>query len=160
MSEITVYPARAVRTMEPSQPLASAVAVRGDRIVEVGSLETMQPWLDNHPHRIDDRFRDHVIMPGFIDPHLHPSMAAMLLPMHFTTAMEWRLPWDTVPPVRGNNAFLVRLKEIDRSIEDSDEPMFAWGHHPIWHGEVDPDNFQKSSSCRLGRRGESSGRLA
>ena len=52
MEEITVYTARAVRTMEPSLPLASAVAVRGDRIVEVGSLETMRPWLDRHPHRL------------------------------------------------------------------------------------------------------------
>ncbi len=137
MNEITIYPARAVRTMEPSLPLAEAVAVRGDRILEVGTLETMGPWLDNHPHRVDDRFRDHVIMPGFIDPHLHPSMAAMLLPMHFTTALEWRLPWATVPAIRGNNAFLDRLKEIDQTMADPDEPMFAWGHHPIWHGEVD-----------------------
>ena len=113
MEEITVYTARAVRTMEPSLPLASAVAVRGDRIVEVGSLETMRPWLDRHPHRIDERFRDHVILPGFIDPHLHPSRAAILLPMHFITALDWKLPWADVAAVRGNNAFLDRLKAVD-----------------------------------------------
>jgi len=45
MEEITVYTARVVRTMEPSLPLATAVAVRGDQIIEVGSLESMQPWL-------------------------------------------------------------------------------------------------------------------
>jgi predicted amidohydrolase YtcJ len=91
MEEITVYTARAVRTMEPSLPLASAIAVRGGRIVEVGSLETMQPWLDRHPHRIDERFCNHVIMPGFIDPHLHPSMAAILLRKHFITTLDWKL---------------------------------------------------------------------
>ena len=46
MSEITVYTARKIRTMEPSLPEATAVAVRDGRIVEVGSLETLKPWLD------------------------------------------------------------------------------------------------------------------
>ena len=137
MIEITVFTARMIRTMNPPMPEATAVAVRGDRILEVGSLETLAPWLAAHSHRIDERFADLVLMPGFIDPHLHPSMAAVLLPMHFTTAMEWRLPWQTVPPLRGHNAFLDRLKEIELSIADADEPMFTWGHHPIWHGNVD-----------------------
>ncbi len=148
LEEIIVYPARAVRTMEPALPLAEAVAVRGAQIIEVGSLETMRPWLDAHPHRIDRRFRDHVIMPGFIDPHLHPSMAALLLPMHFTTAMEWRLPWQDVPATRGHNEFLDRLKAIDQAMEDPEEPLFAWGHHPIWHGEVDRQTLNGLSASR------------
>ncbi|MDP6688324.1 MAG: amidohydrolase family protein, partial [Alphaproteobacteria bacterium] len=148
MEETTVYTARAVRTMEPSLPLATAVAVRGDQIIEVGSLESMQPWLQAHPHRIDARFAEHVIMPGFIDPHLHPSMAALLLPMHFTTALEWKLPWQDVPSTRGHNEFLDRLKEIDQNMEDPDEPLFAWGHHPIWHGEVYRQTLNGISSAR------------
>ena len=148
MSEITVYPARVVRTMNPSLPLAEAVAVRGDRIVEVGTLETLRPWLEAHPHSIDERFAEHVIMPGFIDPHLHPSMAAVLLPMHFITALEWRLPWQTVAPVRGHNAFLDRLSELDAATADPEEPMFTWGQHPIWHGEMDRNALNGISQTR------------
>ncbi|MDP6566163.1 MAG: amidohydrolase [Alphaproteobacteria bacterium] len=148
MNELTVFTARAIRTMNPSLPLATAVAVRGDRIVEVGSLETLRPWLEAHPYRIDGRFADLVLMPGFIDPHLHPSMAALLLPMHFVTAMEWRLPWQSVAPVRGHNAFLDRLKDLDQSIDDPAEPMFTWGHHPIWHGEVDRTTLNGISAER------------
>jgi hypothetical protein len=87
-------------------------------------------------------------MPGFIDPHLHPSMAALLLPMHFTTAMEWRLPWQDVPATRGHNEFLNRLKEIDLSMPDAQEPLFAWGHHPIWHGEVNRQILNGISATR------------
>ena len=58
MSEITVFTARRIRTMTPSAPLATAVAVRDGMILEAGTLETLRPWLDAHPHRIDDRFRD------------------------------------------------------------------------------------------------------
>jgi predicted amidohydrolase YtcJ len=148
MEPITVYTARMIRTMEPALRTARAVAVRGDKIVEVGSLETMKPWLDAHPHTIDERFREHVIMPGFIDPHLHPSMAALLLPMHFTTALEWHLPWQDVPATRGHNEFLDRLKEIDLDMGEPQKPMFTWGHHPIWHGEVDRQTLNGISATR------------
>ena len=125
MEALTVYTARAVRTLNPSLPVATAVAVRGDRIVEVGTLETLQPWLDAHPHRIDDTFRDRVLMPGFIDPHLHPTLAAVLLPCHFITAMEWKLPGRVAAPVKGHNAYLDRLKTIDTEMAD---PRRAAGH--------------------------------
>ena len=137
MQQITVYTAKAIRTMNPSLPLATAVAVSGDRIIEAGSLESLRPWLDAHPHTIDGRFADKVIMPGFIDPHLHPSMAALLLPMHFITAMDWKLPWQDVAAVRGQNAFIDRLTQIENGMSDPQEPLFTWGHHPIWHGEMD-----------------------
>ena len=148
MEEITVYPARRVRTMEPAFPMAEAVAVRGGRIVEVGSVESMAPWLEAHPHHFDNRFRDHIIMPGFIDPHLHPSMAAVLLPMHFITAMPWRLPWQSVPATRGHNAYLDRLTQIEHDMVNRDEPLFTWGHHPIWHGEVDRQTLNGISKTR------------
>ena len=133
--KLTIYPARSVITMEPALPRASAIAVKGDRIVEVGSIETFKPWLDNRSFEIDDRFRDKVIMPGFIDPHLHPSMAAILLNMHFITALEWQLPWQRVPAVKTPEAFRARLEELV-SKDEGREPIFTWGHHPIWHGDI------------------------
>ena len=77
---ITVYTARQIRTMDPSLPPATALAVRGDRIVEVGTLESLRPWLDLHEHEVDDRFADSVLLPGLIDPHVHPSLMAALMP--------------------------------------------------------------------------------
>ena len=147
MTEISVFTARRVRTMEPSMPTADAVAVRDGHIVEVGSLETMRPWLDVYDHEIDDTFRDHIIMPGFIDPHLHPSMAAILLPMHFTTAVEWSLPWGDIGAVVSRVEFLDRLVELDRRL-DPDEPLFVWGHHPIWHGDIDREALDAISTSR------------
>ncbi|KAG1647385.1 hypothetical protein GQR58_030637 [Nymphon striatum] len=95
--ELTVYPARRIRTMnggppDPEMPLPDTVVVAGDTIVEVGTADTVRPWLDAHPHTVDDTFADKVLMPGLIDPHLHPSLGATLLPTHFITAMKWDLP--------------------------------------------------------------------
>ena len=148
MSQITVYTAKRIRTMNPSLPIATAVAVRGDQIIEVGTLETMRPWLDAHPHRIDTTFKDHVILPGFIDPHLHPSLAAILLPCHFITAMEWKLPDRVCAPVHGHNAYIDRLKEIEESLTDPSEPLITWGYHSIWHGEIDRNVINGISSTR------------
>lgn len=145
--KLTIFPARSIITMERAMPRASAIAIKGDRIVEVGSIETMQPWLDNRPFEIDDRFRDKVIMPGFIDPHLHPSMAAILLNMHFITALEWQLPWQRVPAVKTPEAFQARLEELV-SKDAGREPIFTWGHHPIWHGEVNRAGLDELSPDR------------
>lgn len=136
MAEIVVYVAKKIRTMEPSLPEATAVAVRDGRIVEVGTLESIKPWLDAHPHRIDRTFENLVLTPGFIDPHLHPQMAAYLLQCEFITAMEWRLPHKTVAPVRSRDAWLARLKELHEAEPEPDLPIFTWGHHRNWHGEI------------------------
>lgn len=128
-------------------PTAGAVAVREGRIVEVGTLETLRPWLDAYDHEIDDTFADHVIMPGLIDPHLHPSMAAILLPMEFTTATDWSLPWEHVGAVATQVEFLERIEQLNRDLEPG-EPLFAWGHHPIWHGDVDREQLNAISSSR------------
>ena len=145
---LTVYTAKSIITMTASQPRATAVAVREDRIVEVGSLESMQPWLAVHDHVMDDRFADHIITPGFIDPHLHPTMAAVILPMQFITAMEWKLPWGTVPPVTTEAAFDSRLAELSRAKSDADEPLFIWGYHQLWHGPMSRSRIDRIAAER------------
>ena len=148
MSKITVYPARCVHTMNPSMPRAEAVAVRDGRILEAGTLETLSPWLDAYPHVVDRRFERCVLLPGFIDPHLHPPMAAVLLPLHFITAMEWRLPWGRVAPTRGADAYMARLREIEASIADPSEPLITWGYHEIWHGTLHRQALNRVSALR------------
>ncbi|MEM7408316.1 MAG: amidohydrolase family protein [Pseudomonadota bacterium] len=148
MNEITVFTARRFITMNPSNPSATAVAVRDGRILEVGSMETIQPWLESGPHRIDERFADCVVLPGLIDPHLHPSMAAVLLPMHFITAMEWRLPWGVVAPVTTHDGFMQRALELHESLQDPDEPLFLWGYHQFWHGRVMRAELNRVSNSR------------
>ncbi|MCP4005588.1 MAG: amidohydrolase [bacterium] len=148
MSEVTVYTARRVITMNPSWPEGTAIAVRDGTILEVGTLESLRPWLDAHEHRIDERFAEAVILPGLIDPHLHPMMAAVILPMRFITALEWKLPWETVAPVQTPEAFDARLRELDAELSDPDEPLFVWGYHQLWHGEMNRKRIHEVSIQR------------
>lgn len=148
MSDITVYTAKTVHTMNASMPTAQAVAVRDGMIVDVGTVESMQPWLSAHNHRIDRQFESKVLLPGLIDPHLHPTMAAILLPMHFVTAMRWSFPWGTVEPVHGHDNFVRRLREIDAQLDDPHEPLFSWGYQSIWHGEMSRQILDEVSTTR------------
>lgn len=134
--DLTVYLAKRIHTMNESLPLATAVVVADGMIVEVGTVDSIQPWLDAHPHTIDETFADKVLMPGFIDPHLHPSMAAMLMPMHFITALEWRLPDRMAPAVQGHEEYLAALRSAETAMLDPTEPLITWGFHDLWHGEV------------------------
>lgn len=132
---IDIFLARRVITMNPSWPEGTAVAVRDGQILEVGELENFEPWLAKDDHRIVDDFADCVIMPGLIDPHLHPLMAAVLLPMQFITALEWRFPWETVPETRGEVAYRQALSDAHADRPEG-EVFFTWGYHSHWHGEM------------------------
>jgi predicted amidohydrolase YtcJ len=59
-----------VFTAEPNAPYAEAVAIRGDRIVAVGALESVVRAADQGARRVDlgGRF----LMPGMLDAHAHP----------------------------------------------------------------------------------------
>ena len=145
---IVVYTAKRIRTMNASMPTATAVAVRDGQIIEVGTLETIRPWLDAVAHRIDRTFEKHVLMPGFIDPHLHPSLAAILLPTHFITALDWKRPDGVSEATQGHNAYLDRLKQIEEGLADRIEPLVTWGYHKIWHGKVDRTVLNGISTTR------------
>lgn len=148
---VTVFTARRFQTMEPSTPVVEAVAVdpASELILDVGPLDQLTAWLDglNRPYTIDRTLAEHIVFPGFIDPHLHPAMAAVLLPMHFTTVVPWDLPWSSVGTVRTPEELGARLVELDETLA-SGEPLFTWGHHPIWHGDVDRASLNQISTTR------------
>lgn len=84
---ITVFTAKQVVTMDPGWPSGTAVAVRGGKVLSVGrSMEDLAPWLDAARRdgtevTVDDTFRDHVLVPGFVEAHGHPLIGAIALSM-------------------------------------------------------------------------------
>jgi len=58
-----------VRTIDPKQPLAEAVAVYRNRIVAVGSTDEIKKMADSSTRVIDAKRR--LVLPGFNDAHTH-----------------------------------------------------------------------------------------
>lgn len=62
-----------IYTMNASQPVVQGLAVRGDRLLAVGSNDDVLQFANASTKRIDARGL--VITPGFIDAHSHPLLA-------------------------------------------------------------------------------------
>ena len=63
-----------IYTVNKKQPWAEAVAVEGDKIVFVGDNEGALALADNNTQITD--LQGKMMLPGFIDGHVHPLMAA------------------------------------------------------------------------------------
>ncbi|MEE4146563.1 MAG: amidohydrolase [Halieaceae bacterium] len=133
---LVVYTAKKIITMEPALPEATAVAVADGRIVAVGTLESLEPWLTVSDVTIDRRLQDKVLMPGFIDPHVHPSLPAVLTQFPFLAPDDWTLPTGEFPGATTPEAYKARLQALVAAHTDTRVPFIAWGYHPLWHGEA------------------------
>ena len=135
-SKLTVFVAKKIFTMEAAQPEATAVAVADGKIVSVGSLESLKTWIDQRGATIDRTFEDKVLMPGFIDPHVHPSLPAVVTQFPFLAPDDWSLPTGEFPGEKTPEGYLKRLKELVSEHDDADIPFIAWGYHQLWHGMI------------------------
>ena len=147
-STVRVFNARKIITMEPDQPTATAVAVQNGRILAVGSPSDIRLSLGETPFEIDPRLADKVLVPGFIDPHLHPTLAATILGLDIVSAMEWTTPRGRSQVVRGHAAFLERLRELDRARSGDDDWLLVWGYHRPYHGELSRAELDAVSTRR------------
>ncbi len=68
--------AAAIRTMNPLQPTAEAIAIKGGRIAAIGSRGEVLAHKGSGTEIIDAK--GGTILPGFIDPHVHIVMGALL----------------------------------------------------------------------------------
>ena len=73
----TILTSSAVFTGLEDQPRPAAVAIRGNRIVAVGTKEELAPWRGESTLELD--FGDRLVMPGFHDFHLHLMMGSVAM---------------------------------------------------------------------------------
>ncbi|MFI5011593.1 MAG: amidohydrolase [Hyphomicrobiales bacterium] len=129
MSDTVIYSARAIVTMNPSRPLATHVAVRDGRIVAVGSREELSALRDA---RLDERFADNVLLPGFVEGHAH-VLEGKVWSMTYVGFGDRRAPdGRLVAGLASIEAVVERLKAASDAITDPDAPLMAWGFDPIY----------------------------
>jgi predicted amidohydrolase YtcJ len=125
---------------------AEAVVVKDGKIAFVGSKdESMKAAGDNHT-MVD--LQGKTMLPGFIDPHIHPSIAASILPMEIVSAMEWNTPNGKSVVVKDHAAFINRLKELDKSYTDTNKALITWGYFKPYHGSISRDELNAVSRTR------------
>ena len=111
LPNVTVYPAKEIITLDPSKPKAEAVAVVGDRILAVGTLDELKAAAGNQPVTVNTSFADHFVVPGFIAQHDHPMLAALTMTSKIIAIEDWVLPQGTSPAAKNRVEYLKRLTE-------------------------------------------------
>ncbi|MFT6292282.1 MAG: putative amidohydrolase YtcJ [Ilumatobacter sp.] len=132
MAHTTVFTARRIVTMDPSQPVVEAVAVRDGHVLAAGSFEECASW---GPHEVDNRFADLVLVPGMIEAHAHSLEGAFALLPYVGWFDRHRLD-GTAAGTRSYSALIERLAEIDQTMRNDGagamEPIVVGGFDPIY----------------------------
>ncbi len=132
---ITVFIAKKIVTMDPGWPTAMAVAVKDGRVLSVGSLDDLKPWLDKHPYTIDRTFADKVLFPGFVEPHGHPVLGGTALTRPLLTYLPTLNPYGPpFPGVKTKAAAEARLREYVGKAKSVEDTVLAWGYDVIAMG--------------------------
>jgi len=118
--------------MNPANPEVQAVAVRDGRILSAGSLQECQAW---GPAEVDDRFANHVIIPGFVEAHGHTADSASEL-MPYVGYHPYPLSdGRTTTPIRSYDDLIERLKTEDSALPPG-APLVANGFDPIYFPDL------------------------
>lgn len=126
---ITVFVAKKFITMDPSWPVATAVAVQNGRIVSVGrDMDDLAPWLKNRPHSIDKTLQDKIVMPGFVEPHSHPFIAGVELNLPLVTHLPMPQPYGPdFPGVKDAEEGLALIARYVSEAKDPDQAVIIFG---------------------------------
>ncbi len=132
----TIYVAQKIITMEHSHPTAEAVAVAGDTILAVGNLEKVQKELERLGYddiSIDRTFENKVILPGFVEHHVHPLLGVMTMAVEIIAIEDWTVPGKKSEAAKDETEYKNRLKDALAKM-NNDETLFTWGYHHYFHG--------------------------
>ncbi len=133
----TIYHNGEIITMEGSEATYAQVVVeQNGKIVYVGNKEiALKKYEDANLHDLNGK----TLIPGLIEPHLHPSLAAIMLQNEIIAPYDWKLPTKTKKGVQGEDAYRKKIGESIKANAKKNEFYFIWGYHQLWHGELSRD---------------------
>lgn len=134
VGDAVIYTARQFRTMDPARPVAQAVAVRDGKFLAVGTLADAQRAASGA--RIDRRFEGKTVTAGFIEPHVHPVLAALTMNTSVISIEDWDAIDGFSAAVRDEPTYQARLKAALAAHTDRSAPFVTWGYHHYFHGPM------------------------
>ncbi|MCA9778729.1 MAG: amidohydrolase [Candidatus Eremiobacteraeota bacterium] len=133
---VTIFTAKKILTMNPMQPEATAVAVQDGRILAVGSLEEMKRAALKAPVKVDETWADSVILPGFIEAHMHPHITGILWEGVYVGRFDRYTPDGKFEKgLTTKKEVLDKIAAAAKAAGDSDKWMVAWGYQPEFYND-------------------------
>ena len=148
LPRVTIYRAKEIVTLDPAKPTATAVAILGDRIQAVGTVDELQAAAGGQPTTVDDTFAGKVVVPGFIAQHDHPLLSGLTMKTVIIASEDWVLPSGTVPAARNGAEYRRRLAAANAALAPAQEVLVTWGYHDGFHGALSRADLDAISSTR------------
>lgn len=143
-SDVTIYTANTILTVDKNNTTAAAVAVRGDKIIEAGSLKSLKAAYKGAA--IDERFGDKTLVPGLIDPHVHMTLGSMMYGLDFITPWDMQTPQGLVKGVPDKDSLMARIADFEAAAPNG--PLILYGYHNLVQGDIDRHDLDKISTTR------------
>ncbi|MBO6556598.1 MAG: amidohydrolase [Pseudomonadales bacterium] len=129
----TIYHNGPVLTMAKNTPSFAEALVEADgKILFVGGVREARERFPLAAKEFD--LQGSLLMPGLIEPHLHPSLAAVMLQNEIIAPYDWKLPSGVKKGVSGEQNYQERLAQSVAEHARPGEMYFVWGFHQLWHG--------------------------
>lgn len=128
-TQLTVFVAKKIYTMDPGRPTAKALAVCNGRVAGVGdSLDDLKPWTSAVSTTVDQRLADKIVFPGFIDPHQHPFLGAITSNLPAIATLDTAQAYGPdIKGVKGEAEAFERIRRYDAELKDSEAVLLVWG---------------------------------
>ena len=132
--KITIYTAKTIVTLDPGTPTAQAVAVMNGKILGVGTLDQVRGWVTNQDVEIDRRFQNAVIVPGFIEAHMHPQLTGVLWEGIYVGRFDRTSPDGVlVKGLDSKQAVINRIRDTVAKLPADGRWVLAWGYQPEFY---------------------------
>ena len=142
---VTIFTTQTVVTVDKTNSIAEAVALRDGIIVGVDSLVNLERQFPKA--NIDQAHANAVLIPGLIDPHVHMTLGAMMY------GLDWVPPWDMQHPsglIEGLGSKTELLQSITSfsSQKTGDAPLILYGYHNLVQGDITKADLDAVSNTR------------
>ena len=138
--------AKEIVTLDDRYQNVDAVFIKGSRIQAVGTKDEL---LKEFPGvKVDIANENNIIVPGFIEHHIHPLLAGITMNSNIVAIDDWNVPHKKSAGVRDREGYLKRLTTIENNMNDLQEPLVSWGFHHFFHGKLTRQDLDLVSKDR------------
>jgi len=144
-SAVKIFIAKDIITLNKNNDSVEAIATQGSKIIKVGSKEELTSIYPDATLISD--YEKAIIVPGFIEHHIHPFLAAVTMNSEILAIEDWQLPSKTSIGVRDRSSYLLNLSKIEENHPEN-QSLISWGFHHYFHGKLTRHDLDNISSTR------------
>ena len=143
-SDVTIYTADHIMTVDPAQPDVEALAVRNGMILGAGPEVKLKRLYKGAA--LNTIFEGKTIVPGLIDPHVHMTLGSMMYALDFVPPWDMAHPTGIIKGLPDRDSFLARVTELEAVAPDG--PLYLYGYHNLVQGDLTRQDLDAISTDR------------